>query len=87
MIVAFFMISTLPLQILDSLSISKIEALNDVLVESLIILTHVKPAVNPMFYASHLKDFRQALLKLLRLRKTNQINEQNRTQINEETPN
>lgn len=72
-IIVFYMISTLPLKIVNFLnSACDITVSNEVLIKSLIILTHVKPAVNPMLYAYHLRDFRQTLMKLFRPRNTNQ---------------
>lgn len=71
MIVTFFMLSTLPLKVVTflnsacNLSITN----NETLINCLIILSHVKPALNPLLYAYHLLDFRQAFLKHVGLEK------------------
>lgn len=82
MIVALYMLSTLPLKVVNFLnSAGGFSIRDETLIKSLIILTHLKPSFNPLLYAYHLKDFRQALLKLFGLKKSSQSYELQQVQL------
>lgn len=66
MIVIFFMVCWLPLNIIKSIKILCVTCnVPDNLITFGIILTHFNSAVNPLMYAYHLRDFRHAILILI----------------------
>lgn len=68
-IVAFFMVSTLPLETLNFLnSVFNFDFEIESLTQAAILISHLKPVVNPMLYVYHLKDFRSAVLELFQKR-------------------
>lgn len=69
-IVLFFMLCWLPLNVMKSI---KISCTTCIIPESFItygiVLTHFNSAINPLMYAYHLRDFRHEILKLLGCRR------------------
>lgn len=64
-IMLFFMICWLPLNVIKALKIlCKSCTVSDSVITFCIVLTHFNSALNPLLYACHLRDFRRAFLKL-----------------------
>lgn len=69
-IVIFFMICWLPLSITKSVEIlcASCKISHNMILFG-IVFTHFNSAVNPLLYAYHLKDFRHAIINLVKLRR------------------
>jgi 7 transmembrane receptor (rhodopsin family) len=70
LIILFFIICWLPLNVIKVIkSLYPEKHIPDYLIAVGIILTHFNSALNPLMYAYHLKDFRQAICKLFACRR------------------
>lgn len=70
MIVGFFMLCSVPLNSINFInSLCQGCANYHLMSQSAIILSHLNSALNPFLYAYHLKDFRSALMSLIKKRK------------------
>ncbi|XP_074595626.1 adenosine receptor A2b-like isoform X1 [Brevipalpus obovatus] len=67
MIVAFFMICWIPLYLSNTIMAFSKESIKTPLwlLDTLIIMSHLNSAINPLLYAYHMKDFREAMKNFL----------------------